>query len=280
MIFAIIVNFTRPHAKELANDLARYLQKKGAKVVGVEDQYQELAVEPISAVDPKAIDFLISFGGDGSILSVIHKYPHIDAPIMGVNLGTLGFLADISPNQLYHSIDQLLAGNYSVQERLMLKGTKNGADMCLGVNEVVVHRGSNHSLVDIGLWVDGVYFNTFSADGVIVSTPSGSTAYSLSAGGPIVDPELDCLLITPICPHALSNRPIVLRLPKKIEIQYLSSAQPVEVAFDGLCRLTLGSREKFSIVAADRRFRLVSVAGYDYFATLRSKLNWTGSLRN
>jgi len=280
MIFAIVVNFTRPHAKELANDIVRYLQQNDVEVVAADDQVSELAVKPMSAVDPKAIDFLISFGGDGSILSVIHKYPHIDAPIMGVNLGTLGFLADVSPSSLYASIDQVLAGKYSVQERLMLKGTKDGVASCLGVNEMVVHRGPNHSLVDIGLWVDGVYFNTFSADGVIVSTPSGSTAYSLSAGGPIVDPLLDCLLITPICPHALSNRPIVLKMPQQIEIQYLSSASPVEVAFDGMCRFSLQPKEKFSISAADRRFRLVSVEGYDYFATLRSKLNWTGSLRN
>ncbi len=272
MIVAILVNYNKPHAKELAEDAVRFLQAKGATVVWLDK-------EPLN-VDAKDITFVLSLGGDGSILSVVHHYPSLDAPILGVNFGTLGFLADITPSNLIASLELVLAGKYEVQRRLMLEGIKADGTSCYAVNEVVVHRGPNYNLVDIGLTVDGKYFNTFSADGVIVATPSGSTAYSLSAGGPIVSPMLQCVVITPICPHALSNRPIVLQEPSSIEIVYMSEYQPVEVAFDGVCRFSLKPNETFTIRPAKRAFSLISVSGIDYFDTLRTKLNWTGSLRN
>lgn len=269
MKIAIAVNFKKPLAKELAKEVAHFLEQRGVAVVGPEQE-----------VIRESVDFVISLGGDGSILSLIHKNPHLEAPIIGVNIGTLGFLADITPANLYRSLESLLAGCYSVQERLMLEGITSDGAQCFAVNELVVHRGSNYNLVDIKLTVNGKYFNTFSADGVIVATPSGSTAYSLSAGGPIVSPELAAVVITPICPHAISNRPIVLQQPDEITIEYLSDFLPVEVAFDGMCRFSLNPKEPFTIRPAKKRFRLVSVPDFDYFATLRSKLNWTGSLRN
>lgn len=262
MIIAVVVNLTKPQAKELANEVSAYLASRNVTVVYPENM-------------PEKVDFIISLGGDGSILSLMHAYPHLDAPILGINFGSLGFLADVTPANLIQSLEALLSGNYIVEERLMLEGKG-----FLAVNEVVVHRSPNYNLVDLGLTVNGRYFNTFSADGVIVATPSGSTAYSLSAGGPIVSPELSAVVITPICPHAISNRPIVLQLPDSIEIQYLSNYAPVEVAFDGISRFTLAPHERFTIRQAKRSFRLVSVPGFDYFATLRTKLNWTGSLRN
>jgi NAD+ kinase len=280
MIVAIFANFTKPQAKVLAIEVGSYLQQKGIHVVAADDQARELNLPPLATVAYLDIDLIISFGGDGSILGVVQNYPHLEAPIMGVNLGTLGFLADISPANLYESLEQVLEGKYNVQDRQMLSACKGGEYTYLAVNDVVVHRGKNHTLVDVSLSVDGIHLNTFSADGVIVATPSGSTAYSLSAGGPIVAPTLDAIVITPICPHAITNRPIVLEIPKDIEVQYLSSFEPVEVAFDGQYRFSLNPKEKFTICPASRRFRLVTVASFDYFATLRTKLNWTGSLRN
>ncbi len=272
MIFAIIVNNKKPQATEIAYEVTKFLQQRGATAFICEDQKKLTVTEKI--------DFIISLGGDGSMLALVHNYQDIDAPILGVNFGTLGFLADITPANLFRSLEFVLNGNYEVQERLMLHGTKDDGTSCFAVNEMVVHRGQNYNLVDIALTVNGKYFNTFSADGVIVATPSGSTAYSLSAGGPIVSPELKAVVITPICPHAISNRPIVLQQPDIIEVEYLSEYLPLEVAFDGICRFSLKTKEKFIIQPAHRPFRLVSVPGYDYFATLRGKLNWTGSLRN
>jgi NAD+ kinase len=268
MKFAIACNFSKPHIKEVASEVVRFLEDKGHKAVFANEQ------------DLSGSDFLISLGGDGSILSVIHRFPSLSAPIIGVNFGTLGFLADIVPENLFKSLESILNGNYSVQERLMLHCQKNASENFFALNEIVVHRGTNHSLVDLAVHVDGRHLNSFSADGVIVATPSGSTAYSLSAGGPIVSPELKAIVITPICPHALSNRPIVLGEPNSITVQYTSDYDPVEVALDGMRRFALNPGELCTITPATRPFRLVSVPDYDYFATLRTKLNWTGSLRN
>lgn len=275
MIVALFVNYSKPHAKELSKEIVRFLKDKNVRVVGPEG-----GLEPLSTVSPNEVDFVISLGGDGTILSVIHRHPEIEAPILGVNIGTLGFLAEITPDSLIPSLETVLAGNYKVQERLMLEAVKPDGTSSVAVNEVVVHRGPNYNLVDIGITVDGKHFNTFSADGVIIATPSGSTAYSLSAGGPIVSPDLQCVVITPICPHALSNRPIVISEPQSIEVTYISPYKPVEVALDGACRFELKTYDTFTIRPAKRSFRMISVPGFDYFSTLRTKLNWTGSLRN
>lgn len=280
MIIALIANFNKPHAKKLAYDASLYLQQKGVKVVAADVHAQELNLTPLTSVSQKDIDLVISFGGDGSILGVVQHYPHLTAPILGVNVGTLGFLADITPDSLFETLDLLSAGSYTVQERLMLAGQKENEAPFYAVNDIVMHRGKNQTLVDISLTVDGKPLNSFSADGVIIATPSGSTAYSLSAGGPIVTPTLDAIVITPICPHVITNRPIVLATPQEIEVEYRSSYEPIEVAFDGQHRFSLNTKQKFKIFPASRRFRLAQVATFDYFATLRTKLNWSGSLRN
>ncbi len=265
MKIALVVNTKKKQAEELATVVTSFLEKRNVSVV---------------SADRDDVEYVISLGGDGSILSLIHTYPNLTAPILGINIGTLGFLADITPSQIAQSLENLLSGNFSVEERLMLEGKTPGKSSCYAVNELVVHRGQNNNLVDLKLTVNGKYFNTFSADGVIISTPSGSTAYSLSAGGPIVDPELKAIVITPICPHALSNRPVVLSEPKTIEVEYISDYLPVDVTFDGTVRFPLSAHQKVIIGPAKRPFRLVTMPTFDYFATLRSKLNWTGSLRN
>ncbi len=265
MKITLVVNTKKKQAEELAEVVTTFLQKNGVALVFPEEN---------------DIDFVIALGGDGSILSLVHNYPNLTCPILGINIGTLGFLADITPHHLLQSLENLLAGNFSVQERLMLEAKRQDGSSCYAVNEIVVHRGQNNNLVDLMLTVNGRYFNTFSADGVIISTPSGSTAYSLSAGGPIVDPELKALVITPICPHALSNRPVVLSEPKTVEIEYKSDYLPVEVSFDGTSSFSLKPFETFVLKPSSRPFRLVAMPSFDYFATLRSKLNWTGSLRN
>ena len=134
-------------------------------------------------------------------------------------------------------------------------------------------------MVELGIHVNGLYLNTFEADGLIIATPNGSTAYSLAAGGPIVSPALDAVVITPICPHTISNRPIVLAAAQEIQIQYLSDYPPVEVRADGLPPLPLATGESFHIRRSPRKFKLVRLTRRDYFSTLRSKLGWAGKLR-
>jgi len=160
-----------------------------------------------------------------------------------------------------------------------LKEKTKGHAPNFAVNEIVIHRASNPCLVDLAINVDEHYLNTFSADGVIISTPSGSTAYSLAAGGPIVTPELNALILTPICPHTISNRPIVLYPKNEITIEYKSNHAPVEITFDGFPCFSINAGEVITITLSQRLFRLVSMPGHDYFSTLRNKLGWAGKLR-
>jgi NAD+ kinase len=188
-------------------------------------------------------------------------------------------MADIPINDIYSTLQDLLNGNYQISERLMMIGQMASGETCFGVNELVVHRAQNPCLVDLALYVDGIYLNTFSADGIIIATPSGSTAYSLAAGGPILTPELNAFVITPICPHTISNRPIVLMPKKEIGVQYISQHEAVEVTYDGFPHFKMASGETFKITPSPHKFKLVNMPYHDYFSTLRTKLGWAGKLK-
>jgi NAD+ kinase len=170
-------------------------------------------------------------------------------------------------------------GAYTIEERSTIYGkTAHGQD-CFAVNDIVIHRGKNPTLIEIAIHVGGVYFNTFVADGIILSTPNGSTAYSLAAGGPIISPSIEAIVITPICPHTISNRPIVLAADQEIQLQYLSNYDPIEIRADGLTNFDLKTGDVFHVRRHSKKFRLVNLLRRDYFSTLRTKLGWHGKLR-
>ncbi len=279
MLIALFPNITKQVSKSLAIGILEFLTSRDVEVVISDEHAKKIGAPPLSSVDIDKVDFAITMGGDGTILRLIHNLPQLNAPIIGINLGHLGFMADVPIPEIYPSLQDVLEGNYVIEERLMMHGETINQDICHAVNEMVVHRAKNPSLVGLAIHVDGVYLNTFEADGIIVSTPSGSTAYSLAAGGPILTPELDAIVLTPISPHTISNRPIVLMPKEEIQIQYLSDLDPVEVTFDGIARYNLRTGEVFRIRKAQKRFRLVSLKRHDYFATLRTKLGWAGRLR-
>lgn len=188
-------------------------------------------------------------------------------------------MADVPLAELYPSLEDLVTGNFRVEERMMMEGTTPLGETCFAVNEMVIHRAHNPSLIDLSIHVDGRYLNTFSADGIIIATPSGSTAYSLAAGGPILTPELNAFVITPISPHTISNRAVVLMPRESIEVQYLSTYSPAEMTFDGISRYTIRTNEIFTIRKAQRAFRMINLSRVDYFSTLRTKLGWSGQVR-
>ena len=212
-------------------------------------------------------------------MRIIHKHPELTAPILGINLGSLGFLADIPVPEIYPSLQDLIKGEFKVLERMMIEGETLDGKKFSAVNDMVVHRAQNPSLVDLSIHVDGHYLNTFSADGIIIATPCGSTAYSLAAGGPILEPGIPALVITPISAHTISNRPIVIRPEVDIQVQFLSEAMPVEVSNDGFSIHRMNSGEVFTVRYSERTFRLISLKSQDYFATLRTKLGWAGKMR-
>jgi NAD+ kinase len=278
MKIALFPKINTQKAKALALEVIQFLTHQSVMVIMDDENAKEFNLPPISSINLNEIQFFISMGGDGTILRLLQKYQKFDIPIIGINIGHLGFMADIPSTDIYPSLKDLLEGAYEIENRVVLHSDLKGQTGC-AVNDVVIHRSSNPNLVELAIKVDGGHINTFEADGVIVSTPNGSTAYSLAAGGPILVPGLDALVLTPICPHTISNRPIVLSSNYEIEIQYLSPYDPVEVVLDGMHYGRMATGDILKVKKHDKSFRIVSLLRHDYFSTLRSKLGWVGKLR-
>jgi NAD+ kinase len=278
MLVALFPNEKKKHSFDLAKEICRFFIERKINVVAEDEKASVIGAEPLSKADLKKIQFLISMGGDGTLLRIAHRYSHIDAPIIGINLGHLGFMADIPVKDIFPSLEDLLAGKYSVDERIMIETTSPTGKKLHAVNEICLHRGLNYSLIELALMVDNVPVNHFVADGIIISTPNGSTAYSLAAGGPILSPGLDALVITPICPHTISNRPIVLTADHQIRIEYLSPYDPIDVRADGIDAFDLPINGKITIKRSSKRFKIVHLHRNEYFSTLRTKLSWASKL--
>lgn len=279
MLIALFPNEKKKHSFELALQIREFFAAKNIAIVAEDEKAERIGAIPFSKTDPTEIRFLISMGGDGTLMRIAHRYAHLDAPILGINLGHLGFMADVPFNDVFDSLQDLLDGAFQIDERLALEATSRGKTL-RAVNDIVIHRAKNYSLIELAIHLDGVYVNTFVADGVILATPNGSTAYSLAAGGPILSPGLEAMVLTPICPHTISNRPIVLMPHHKLTIQYLSSYNPIDVRADGLDALELPSREKIEIFRSQKPFRLINLKRHEYFSTLRTKLGWSGRLKS
>ena len=279
MIIALFPNESKPASLKIASEICQFLREKNVRVVAEDKHAAGIGALSFSKIDAEKIDFQISLGGDGTILRLVHRHPLLKAPLLGINLGSLGFLADIPLHDIYPSLEDLLNGCYTIQNRMIMEGSSSSGESCFAVNEIVVHRAQNHCLIDLAIHVDGSYLNTFSADGIILSTPSGSTAYSLAAGGPILTPELNAFVLTPICPHTISNRPIVLMPKNSIQISYLSPYLPVEISADGTTNFMLNKEDVFTISLSAKTFPLVALSRHDYFSTLREKLGWQGRLK-
>src|SRR3990167_4133363 len=194
MIIALFVNTSKLYAKNLALGVAEFLAHQNVTVVTEDEEAQTLGVKALSEVPKEQISCIISMGGDGTILQLVHKHKDLDAPILGINLGHLGFMADVPISDLYPSLQALISGAYRIDERLIIEGETPHKECCFALNEIVFHRGSNARLIEIAIHVEDTYVNTFEADGLIVATPNGSTAYSLAAGGPILSPGLEALV--------------------------------------------------------------------------------------
>ncbi len=279
MIIALFPNILKKDVKDLSLEMTTFLKKQGAHIVVEDDKSNELGIPPLSSIAPQDVQFIISMGGDGTILRLLHKYPQLDAPVLGINLGHLGFMADIPISDLYPSLEDFIAGAYTIEERLIIEGITPEGSSCFAINDIVVHRAQNPSLVELAIYSNDTYLNTFEADGIIIATPNGSTAYSLAAGGPILSPSLEALVLTPISPHTISNRPIVLTASQEMRIEYLSPYDPIEVRADGLTSYPLKAGEAFRIRKHPKTFKLISLSRRNYFSTLRTKLGWAGKLR-
>lgn len=279
MIIAIFPNEEKKSCYAIAKEIIAYLQKNNIEVVAEEEKAKDFNLKSISQVNPDDIKFLITMGGDGTILRIAHKYGDLNAAVLGINIGSLGFMADIPIADIFTSLKELLSGQYVIEKRIMVEGTSPKNEKFFAANDVVFHRGNNPSLVDISVYVDSLFLNTFCADGIIIATPNGSTAYSLSAGGPILSPQLEAFVLTQICPHTISNRPLVLTANHEIEVKYSSSYKyPIQVYSDGNIHFDMHSNQSFKLKKSNKYFKLVKLKKHDYFSTLRTKLNWTGKI--
>ena len=247
------------------------------------EQYAEIVAEDFSGqedVSGVEADLAIVLGGDGSILRAAHQMGQRQLPVIAVNLGKLGFLADISSDELPKILGELSTGRLQVVEHLMFdcRVIRNGKAEFrqMGLNEIAVRTGPPFLLMDIHLYVDSELVTTYSGDGLIISTPVGSTAYSLSAGGPILRKDLEAVVITPLSPHTLTMRPVVDSADRVYEMEVVQPHPETSAVVDGrvLCRLKPGDRIR--VTRAPVRFRLVAPPGHSYYRTLREKLNWGG----
>jgi len=224
-------------------------------------------------------DLLMSIGGDGTMLYASRLARETGTPILGINRGRLGFLADVTPDELISSLDNVLEGNFTTDSRLLLEARlhkDSGEDIvAYALNDIVLQRRETGRMVDFETRVAGQYVNTHSGDGLIVATPTGSTAYALSCGGPIIEPQLDVVVIVPVCPHTLTDRPIVISADQSIEITLLERDETkAEITVDGFSMGGIDPDDKLRISAANTRVTLVHPPGYDFYGILRSKLFW------
>lgn len=278
MLIALFPNEKKKQSFDLATEICHFFSERKITVVVEDEKAKRIGASPLSKADPKKIKFLISMGGDGTLLRIAHRFSHIDAPILGINLGHLGFMADVTVQDLFPSLTDLLDGKYHIDERIILEAHHTKQKTLYAVNDIVFHRALNYSLIELSIHLDNMHVNNFVADGVIIATPNGSTAYSLAAGGPIISPGLDAIVLTPICPHTISNRPIVLPANHRIQIKYLSPYDPIDVRADGLDAFKLSSQEEITVQKSTKKFKLVNLNRKDYFTTLRTKLGWSGKL--
>jgi NAD+ kinase len=224
-------------------------------------------------------DLAIVVGGDGTLLNAARSLVGHGIPLLGVNLGRLGFLVDISSQEMTQRIDDILAGHYLEEQRLLLHAAveQGGAAVSASdaFNDVVLHKWDVARMIEFDVHINGQFVNTYRSDGMIVSTPTGSTAYALSSHGPILHPTLDALALVPICPHTMSNRPIVVEGGSRVEIKVdEASAKNARITCDGQISLGLAPGARVVIGKKDQCVRLIHPANYDYYQMLRAKLHW------
>lgn len=277
---AIVGRHEDPRVAEPVAVLADYLTKAGVEVVAVPDAAADLPVRSVAEEDIAGLaDLIVAVGGDGTMLYAAALARQQDVPLLGINRGRLGFLADVTPDEMLQSLDRILNGEYTQDARMLLNARLVKSDgsviTTVALNDIVLQRRGTGRMVDFETSIDNKHVNTHSGDGLIVATPTGSTAYALSCGGPIIEPQLDAVVVVPICPHTLSDRPIVVPANRGIEVILIERLDTqAEVASDGHSIGALTAKDRLLIGAADKRITLIHPPGYDFYEILRSKLHW------
>jgi len=269
----IIIKKDSPKPQKIGEELAGWFAGRSIETV-------------IDRITPD-LDILVILGGDGTLLHVAAQASSYDIPVLGINLGGLGFLTEIAENDRYEVMETIIDGSIVIEKRLMLKarlvpadGAGQAADQDhYALNDIVINKENIDQLVRLRTWANQEYITSYKADGLIFSTPTGSTAYNLSAGGPIVHPDVPGILVTPICPFMLESRPILLPAGKKLTTRLAEQAHDVRVVADGHFIGTMKKNDSLEVEAAEKPLQLICSPKKGYFEILRNKLNWGGKAR-
>lgn len=270
-----------PEALKAAKKLRAWLESRGKKVFVDHETAVALKMQGYDRTEiPALVEMLIVLGGDGTLLSAARHVAdaHTDVPIFGVNLGSLGFMAEVSLDELYDNLEKAIAGRLENEERMMLSASVIRSGKRLAryrvLNDAVINKGALARMMELRISVNDSHLTTLRADGLIVATPTGSTAYSLSAGGPIIHPTIHCFVVTPICPHTLSNRPIALPDTVVVAVCLTSMSEDVSLTLDGQIGFPLVPNDVVEIKRSRYKMKLIKHPAKSYYDILRTKLKW------
>ena len=279
----VITKQSDPRLADTLQTLLDFLASRALKVLVDESAASLLKAETADLVSRERLardaDLAIVVGGDGTLLNAGRSLADADVPVLGINLGRLGFLVDVSPEEMTARIDEILSGDYREARRFLLDAEVSRGGEVIGravaLNDVVLHVRDVVRMIEFDTYIDDHFVNTQRADGLVVSTPTGSTAYALSGGGPILHPALDAIVLVPVCPHTLSHRPIVVKGDSRIEVRVCAhNKDPAQVSFDGQANIDLEPEDRIVITKKPGPLRLLHPKGHDYFHILRAKLRW------
>jgi len=275
----LIVNVQKQKAIDIASDLIKWFEDKSIRLLLPTSSGRLLEREDLEMSEEDLIqnaECILVLGGDGTLLNTARSLAHTGIPLVGINLGQLGFLTEIELNDLYEELTKLLDGQYTVEERMMLEARviRDGlvVEKFFGLNDIVVTKGAFSRMISLETYVGKNYNATYAADGIIVSSPTGSTAYSLSAGGPLVCPDVEVMLLTPICPHTLASRPLIISPQETVRIVVCSSVSEVMLTVDGQHGFKLREHDEIVILKAPFYTKLLRFQGRSFYEILREKL--------
>ncbi|WP_221031910.1 NAD(+)/NADH kinase [Actomonas aquatica] len=266
---AFVINAQKEGAADIAHDLMAIATEAGATVKTTSDY-------PVADDFLEDCDSCCVIGGDGTLLGVTRAAARSNVPIIGVNRGSLGFLTTFSAEQAREYFADIIAGNYTISERALLDCSSAPGQHDLALNDVLIKDERHSRLVELSLFADDEFVTTYSCDGLIFSSPTGSTAYNLSAGGPLIHPTAETIVLTPICPHTLSNRSIIFRQDVQLRVIPRHSEACLLVAVDGQRNISICEGNPVHITVSDKKLRLINHSTYNHFAVVRQKLGWSG----
>lgn len=279
----IVINPDKPKAHDVAHQLLHLLEEKEVRVYvepEVAKRFDRIEIQLTKEQFPLYVKLIFVIGGDGTLLGIARQFAPYDIPILGINVGYLGFLSEAEPDDLSVAVDRLIRGDYYIEKRLMLTAEliRDGEiiEQGIALNDVGIAKGSFSRMIGCAIYMDGMFVGHYSGDGVIISTPTGSTAYSLSCGGPIVSPDIQTILLTPICPHTLTSRPMVLPARSILEVKVSAHHTEMGVTIDGQQGYDLQSGDIVRVRRSDHRTLLVKWRERSFFEVVRKKLQGEG----